>query len=157
MDNNDERDYAEESANRRLWEEVDDLDIGGMPPSFGGNADKLPEWDGEEMSVFPDIVRTVHETPLPIGYGDSWDGSATNKSNDFFIGHSGHVTILWHVVNNPYEKYDSKLSYHMSALDGSALYVWCSLHFTYPDAYASISRIQDLLYQIEARSSVHHL
>jgi len=57
MDNNDERDYAEESANRRLWEEVDDLDIGGMPPSFGGNADKLPEWDGEEMSVFPDIVR----------------------------------------------------------------------------------------------------
>jgi hypothetical protein len=97
------------------------------------------------------------ENQLPIGYGDSWDGSSTNQSNDFFIGQSGHVTILWHVVNNPYEKYNPSLSYHMPALDGSALYVWCSLHFAYPDAYSSISQTNDLLYQIEATSSIHNL
>jgi hypothetical protein len=110
--------------------------------------------DMSEMAYHSDIMD---DSALPVGYGDSWDGSATNQSNDFFIGQTGHVTILWHVTNNPYEKYDSELSYHLPAKDGSALYVWCSLHFTYLDAYAWVSRIQDLLYQIEAPSSVHHL
>lgn len=100
------------------------------------------ECDGESMSVFPDYTPEeieagkaeelvqIGETPLPVGYGDEWDGSARNQSNDFFIGHSGHVTILWHIVNNPYERYDSSKSYHMPAKDGSALYVWCELKFT---------------------------
>jgi hypothetical protein len=97
----------------------------------------------------PDYRRTR------VGYGDSWDGSATNQSNDFFIGHSGHVTILWHVTNNPHEKYDPSLSYHMPALDGSALYVWCSLHFADSDTFASIRQTQELLYQIDNISTIH--
>jgi hypothetical protein len=42
-------------------------------------------------------------------------------------------------------------------LDGSALYVWCSLHFTYPDAFASIDATMDLLYKIESKGTIHHL
>jgi len=99
----------------------------------------------------------MDNSSLPVGYGDNWDGSSTNQSNDFFIGQSGHVTILWHIVNNPMEKYDPSLPYQMSALDGSALYVWCSLKFTYPDAYASVQATKELLYEISAHSTIHHL
>lgn len=106
--------------------------------------------DMSEMDYHSDI----HDGSDGLGTGplesDNWDGSATNQSNDFFIGQSGHVTILWHIVNNPMEKYDSSKSYQMPALDGSALYVWCSLHFTYPDAFVSIDDAKRLIYQMDA-------
>lgn len=90
----------------------------------------------------------MDENALPVGYGDEWDGSSTNQTNSFFFGQSANVTILWHVVNNPMEKYDSSLPYHLPARDGSALYVWCSLHFTYPDAFGSLERTETLLDQL---------
>lgn len=105
-------------------------------------------------------MDNVEENRLPVGYGDEWDGSSRNQTNDFFVGRSGDVTILWHVVNNPFEKYDSRFTYQMPALDGSALYVWCNLYFTYPDAFASIAKLRELLYEMDgmnAQSTVHHL
>jgi hypothetical protein len=110
--------------------------------------------DMSEMDYHSD---KMDENRLPVGYGDEWDGSARNQTNDFFIGCSGYVTILWCITNNPFEKYDSSKSYQMPALDGSALYVWCSLHFTYPDAFASIDATMDLLYKIESKGTIHHL
>lgn len=102
-------------------------------------------------------MDNAEENRLSVGYGDEWDGSSRNQTNDFFVGRSGYVTILWHIVNNPFEKYDSSKSYQMSALDGSALYVWCDLYFTYPDAFGSIDRARDLLYQIDTQSTIYHL
>lgn len=49
MNNSDERDYADESDNRALLRE----------------SDELPEWDGEGMSVFPTIRR---ESDNPRNY-----------------------------------------------------------------------------------------
>lgn len=119
--------------------------------------------DESDNSYWLDYNAELDESDnsqLPVGYGDSWDGSSTNQTNYFFIGQSGYVTILWHVVNNPMEKYDPSKSYQMSALDGSALYVWCSLHFTYPDAHASIVQANELLYKsndLAPTSQTHHL
>ena len=93
--------------------------------------------------------RESDETPLPVGYGDEWDGSATNQSNDFFIGHNGHVTTLWQITNNPYEKYDPSKSYHLPARDGSALYVWCNLQMSDSDAIRSIRETSKLLTQLD--------
>lgn len=136
-----------------------------------GNGENPPYLDETPLS-YPDTMKGIphggcnwtgckdcfpDETPLPIGYGDEWDGSARNQSNDFFIGHSGHVTILWHVTNNPYEKYDSSKSYHTSALDGSALYIWCDLKFTYPDAFAQAQETRIALREIDSQSTIHHL
>lgn len=88
---------------------------------------------------------------------DEWDGSARCQTNDFFVGHSGYVTILWQITNNPHEMYDSSKSYQMRALDGSALYVWCGLYFTDQNAIRSIHETNDLLYQVEASSTIHYL
>ena len=145
MDNNDERDYAEEEYNRRTMQDPDFDDDGFFSDEIAtnmygsDNLDNLPQWDGENMSVFPD------NSSLPVGYGDEWDGSSRNQSNHFFIGHSGHVTILWHVTNNPYERYDSSISYHVPALDGSALYVWCDLKFTDHQALLHIEGVTENL------------
>lgn len=105
--------------------------------------DNIEIHDMSEMAYHSDILDN----------SDKWDGSSTNQTNDFFIGHSGHVTILWHVANNPCEKYDPSLSYHMPALDGSALYVWCSLEFTDKSAMSSIESIQELLYQTDKETN----
>lgn len=140
MNNDDERDYAEEEYNRRTMLEE-------------GEAERLEELAQEaaDATIWVDWYE-------PVGYGDSRDGSSTNQSNHFFIGHSGHVTILWQVTNNPFEKYDSSSTYQILARDGSALYVWCDLQFSDSNALSSIQKTSDLLHQIDANvTSIHYI
>lgn len=149
MNNDDERDYAEEEYNRRTCLECDmqherDEPCIVVELSEAGTSQAYREWIGN--------------SDYPVGYGDSRDGSSTNQTNSFFIGHSGHVTILWQVTNNPFEKYDSSSTYQILARDGSALYVWCDLQFSDSNALSSIQKTSDLLHQIDANvTSIHYI
>jgi hypothetical protein len=149
MDNSDERDYEEEAANRRLMLEVDESDNYHTMDESAQEVEDRANADIQEQNYRDAADATIlDETPLPIGYGDEWDGSSRNQTNNFFIGHSGHVTILWHVTNNPFEKYDSSKSYHTPALDGSALYVWCDLKFTDHQALLYIEQASEQLSEL---------
>lgn len=67
----------------------------------------------------------------------------TKQTHRWFVGHTRHVSISWHIVNNVEEMYDS--SRHdgkwgeMSALDGSLLYVWCDVALTDSDVNRRIN------------------
>lgn len=75
----------------------------------------------------------------------------TKQAHRWFAGHSGHVSISWHICNNVEEMYDS--SKHdgkwgeMSALDGSLLYVWASAHLTDSDMSRRIG--DDFIYNAQ--------
>jgi hypothetical protein len=76
----------------------------------------------------------------------------TKQTHRWFTGHTGHVSISWHICNNVDEWYDS--SKHdgkwgeMSALDGSLLYVWCDVHLTDSDMVRRIGADYDLNAQL---------
>jgi len=212
MDNNDERDYAEEEYNRNLLREVEEIgpDLYGSDNrltcpncdrqhergvscktdeehnrriadenresvvwwNFGHPSDLLTNYRTMDESAqevenrltpydsnpYQDEGDNRPEPSLPVGYGDEWDGSSTNQSNEFFIGHSGYVTLLWQITNNPFEKYDPSKSYQTPAKDGSALYVWCNLQMSDSDAIRSIRETSKLLTQMDTNiTSIHYI
>jgi len=161
MDNDEQRDYAEEEYNRRTMEtfecEGHEGDPLGEDVYCDGTCQKVKHaansdyWYDQRAA---DMQYKTDDSSLPVGYGDRWDGSSTNQTNEFFIGHNGYVTTLWQVTNNPMEKYDPKHSYLLPALDGSALYVWCNLEFDDSRAEESIKATRKLLFQIDTKGPV---
>ena len=157
MENQEQRDIAEEEYNRRTCPECDGQHELDEPCKDGlyGISNELdisdyPARDTGKWSESDELTQTG-------SFRDEWDGSARNQTYDMFIGKSGYVTILWGIINNPYEKYDGRRGYHMPALDWSALYVTCSLHFTYPDAYSTIERVREDYMNMCVKITVHHL
>jgi hypothetical protein len=158
MNNNDERDYAEEEYNKGLLRNPDDLDKPIYSDeeresntwwNFGHstrNSDKEYDpanWgDGTQWGVISESAQEVEDRyelrDLPK------DGTLrpyrTEQTQTFILGHSGHVNVSWHIFNNVNEMYDESeqrdKSYTMPALDGSTLYVWASLHMTDEAAHA---------------------
>ena len=195
MDNDEQRDFAEEEYNRQTMEtfecEGHEGDPLGEDVYCDGTCQKVkhaaklandvpddilddllepdirPEWETPiysnkrtQWGLMNESAQEVEDrtipddSSLPVGYGDRWDGSSTNQTNEFFIGHNGYVTTLWQVTNNPMEKYDPKHSYLLPALDGSALYVWCNLEFDDLRAEESIKATRKLLFQIDTKGPV---
>ncbi len=167
MDNQEQRDIAEEEYNRRTCPECDGQHESDEPCKDGlYGISNYPARDTGKWSESDNYAYIASESDNRKNWleldeednSDKWDGSARNQTNDFFIGHSGHVTVLWQITNNPFERYDSRLTYQMPALDGSALYVYCDLKYTDSAALSHIQATSDMLLQIDADvNDVHRL
>lgn len=126
MNNDDERDYAEESYNRALLEETD-------------------EGDGRvihDLTDFPhQYVTTSREIPLTLSEYNKAGKTTLEYESDkrverYFLAPQGEVWVLWHITDIPENSDDEGYSHithggwGFTAKDGTVTMVTAYLFFT---------------------------